>query len=174
MKDSKKSFRVGDKIIDFGQVCRIFEVRKKKNKKGEEERVIFFRPYFKTKLNKSYICSIPVKNIEKAKIRKPVSKTELGKILRKMTEKPKKDPPINIVKLRDKLKLNSFQETTQVLKKLWLDKNDGSTNLTGTKKRVFDMAMKRFTEEMALLTNTTPKQAKEKIKRRLEKLTDHN
>lgn len=170
MKD-KKSFKVGDKIVDFGQVYRIFKIKKQKNAKGKEEEVIFFRPYFKTKQNRTLICSIPVNNIDKTKIRRPISKKELRKLLKELSQKSDIETPINVSRAREILNLNDPYKTVQILKSLWIEKNDESTNFTKTRESVFGLSMKRLVEEVALVNNVSIEKAKRQIKQTLEKGT---
>lgn len=82
-------FKVGDKILDFGQVCQIFKIKRKKDSENKDDRIIFYRPYFKTKKNKGTVCSIPAANVDKANIRKPISKKQLKEILNTLAETQK-------------------------------------------------------------------------------------
>lgn len=160
MQDNKR-FKVGDKIIDFGQVYRIFKIKKK---------ILFYRPYFKTKRNKGIVCSIPVKNVDKAKIRKPISKRQLKKIFNRLSEPQKINGPLQITKLREKLRFNDAFKTAQTLKTIWLDKNDESTNFTRPKKEVFDLTMKRLVEEVALVKKLSLATARKRINKALGKM----
>lgn len=167
MKD-KKPFKVGDKIVDFGQVYRILKIEKRKNAKGEEEKVIHFKPHFKTKQNKSLVCSIPVKNIDLAHIRRPISKKELKKLLKELSKKPEKKT-VNTKKTRDALNLNDPYKTAQVLRKVWADKNDESTSFTKAKSDIFSLSMKRLVEEVALVEGVSVAKARKKIRLALKK-----
>lgn len=168
MKDNN-SFKVGDKIVDFGQVYRIFKVKKQKNAKGKEEKVIFFRPYFKTKQNRTLICSIPVNNIEKAHIRRPIAKKELKQSLKTLSKKANIKNQINTTQLREKLFLNDTGKTAQVLKTLWLDQKDESTSFTKSRKDISSLAMERLAEEVAFVGGVSIGKAREQIKAALEK-----
>lgn len=170
---NKKPFKVGDKIIDFGQVCRIFKIKKEKNTKGKNEKVIFFRPYFKTRQNRSLVCSIPLNNIEKAKIRRPISKKELRQLLKEFSKNPDADvkTPINISRAREMLNLNDPHKIVRILKSLWLEKNDKSTSFTKTREKVFRLAIKRLVEEVAFVNGVSIGKAKRQMKEHLEKGT---
>jgi len=170
MKD-KKSLKVGDRIVDFGQVYRIFKIEKQKRAKGKEETVIFFRPYFKTKQNRTLICSIPVNNIKKTKIRRPISKKELRKLLKELSQKSDIEIPINITRAKEMLNLNDPHEIVRILKSLWLEKNDKSTSFTKTREKVLRLAIKRLVEEVALVNNMSIEKAKSQIEEALEKGT---
>lgn len=155
-------FKVGNKIIDYGQVYKIFKIKKEKNIDGEKETVIFYKPYFEGK-EKTVVCSIPVKNIDKAKIREPILKEELEKILNSLSKTPDIIDRVNTTQLREELNLNNLQKTAQVLKILWIDKNDETTSFTRWKQEVFNMAMERLIEEVALVCDLSLSQAREKI-----------
>ena len=170
MKD-KKSLKVGNKIVDFGQVYRIFKIEKQKRAKGKEETVIFFRPYFKTKQNRTLICSIPVNNIKKTKIRRPISKKELRKLLKELSQKSDIEIPINITRAKEMLNLNDPHEIVRILKSLWLEKNDKSTSFTKTREKVLRLAIKRLVEEVALVNNMSIEKAKRQMEEALEKGT---
>jgi RNA polymerase-interacting CarD/CdnL/TRCF family regulator len=168
---TKKSFKVGDKIVDFGQVCRVFKIRKKKNDKGEKVKFIHYRPYFKTRRNKTLSYSISLENIDKTQIREPVLKKELKKICRKLRQRVEEKKPVNTSRLRQALRENDFTKTAQALKILWDDRKDESTNFTKTKKDVYRIALKRVANELGFLEGLSLKEAKEKIKSLLEQGT---
>jgi len=174
MKNKKqtlnKPFKVGDKIIEFGQVYRIFKIVKKKGPQGKEEKDIHYRNYYRTLINKGLSFSIPVKNIKKTNIRRPISKKRLGKLLKEFTKMPKKEPLLNITKAKSDLILNDPFKTAQILKKLWLDKNDESTNFNKTQKGIFELSMERLREEVAFVGHLSLAKAIEKIKEALEEL----
>ena len=168
MKD-KKSFKIGDKIVDFGQVCGIFKIKKAKKTKGKKEKVIFFKPYFKTKQNRTLVYSIPVNNIKKAKIRRPISKKEVRQLLKEPPKKIDIENPINTTRLREILRLNEAHKTAQVLKTLWADREDESTSFTKSKKDVFSLAMERLVEEIAFVNRVSLRKARKQIKEALER-----
>lgn len=174
MKDDKqtqsKPFKVGNKIIDFGQVYRIFKIEKRKSAEDKKEKVIHFKPYYKTKQNKDLVCSIPVKNIGLTHIRKPISKNRMKQLLKKLSEKENKKRPINTTPSKEKLRLNKLSTTAQILKRLWLDKQDESTNFTGNKQNLLNLSMKRLVEEAAFVSNISLAKAGKKIKESLRKL----
>ena len=168
-KQSTNRFKVGDKIVDFGQVYRIFKVEKRKNDKGLKERVLHFKPCFKNEKSKDVTCSIPEKNIILTKIRRPISKKELKKVFRKLSGEPKSEIKLNILKVKEILKFNSPVKTASILKKLWLDKKDKHTSFAASKQNLLDLSMRSLVEEIAYVSGTSLKQAKETIKKELGK-----
>jgi RNA polymerase-interacting CarD/CdnL/TRCF family regulator len=164
-----RAFKVGDKIVDFSQVFRIFKTKRRKKPNGEKEKVIFFRPYFKTPKNQTLVCSIPVKNIKKTKIRRPISKKKLKELLKSLSQKSDIDIPINISRAKDMLNSNDPEKIAWVLKGLWLEKNDESTNFTKNREKVFKIAIKELVEEIAFVSGTSTRKAKKRIKKYLKK-----
>lgn len=167
MKDDKM-FKVGDKIVRFGQVYKIFKIKSTEGKRGK---VIFFRHYFKSKQNKTLIYSIPVKNIDKTNIRRPVSKEELKLLVKKLSKKSDVKKPINLVQARGVLCLNDIYETAQILKSLWIEENDESANFSESKKDVFGLSKEQLVEEIAFVSGISLVMAREKIKRALKRGT---
>ena len=85
----KKKFKVGDKIVEFGQVFRIYKIEKIRDSNGELERAIFFRHYYQRRNIATLVCSIPIKNVEKTKMRKPISQKEFRLLIKKLKKKRK-------------------------------------------------------------------------------------
>lgn len=155
------NFKIGDKIVDFGQVCRIFKIEKK---------TLFFKPYFKTRLARNLVCSIPVENINKANLRKPISKKELRALLARLGRhrQPKEESLINVGRLREQLNSNDIFQVATVLSILWVEKNDESSNFSRYKQEIYDSAMSRLVEETAFVAGCRPNQAKKKIDKALK------
>lgn len=162
MKDNK-TFKIGDKIVRFGQVYRIFKIKNTKSK-DRGEKVILFRPYFKTKENRSLIYSIPIDSIDKTNIRKPISKKELRQLLKELSKRPDVKTPIDISKTKERLTLNDPYENVQILKRLRGEKNDESTNFTKSRHDVFKLAIGRLVEEVAFVSGVSLIKARKKIK----------
>lgn len=159
---NNKTFKVGDKIVHFGQVHRIFKIEKHKIK-DKEEKIILFRPYFKTKENKSLTCSIPVDSIDKTNIRRSISKTELRQLLKELSKKPDVKIPVDINKAREQLTLNNPEINVQILKRLWKEKNDESTNFSKSKHDVFKLVINRLVEEFAFISGAPLIKARQTI-----------
>ena len=149
-------FKVGDKLVHSGQIYRIFKIEKKKT--------IFFKPYLKTRKNRTLIYSIPLSNIDKTNIRKPISKKELRPLLKKLSKKSDIKKPINLAQAKGILNLNDIDKTAQVLKSLWIEKNDESTNFSESRKNVFKLLMKQLVEEVACASGIPLVKARGKIK----------
>lgn len=164
-----QAFKVGDKIIDHGQAQRIFKIGKKKTFDAQEKRVIYYRPCLTDDNDGKITYSIPIKNIDKTQIRRPILKEELREILEELSEAIGEEDQLNTVQLRETLHFNCPHKTAQILKILWFDKENESTNFSRQKQDVFKIAMERLIEEVALVTKTSLIEARQKVERALEK-----
>ncbi len=151
---STPRFKVGDKIVDFGQVYRVFKVKKE---------TVFFKPYFKNRLNNGMVCSIPIDNFTKTKMRKPIKKKELKLLMKRLGKKARKDKLLETTRAKDLLNFNDPKKTVRVLRSLWREKADDSINFTKSKKDAFELAIKRFVEEVAFLSGVSVEKSREKI-----------
>lgn len=157
----KKNFRVGDKIVDYGRVFRIFKVKKEKNGDGEVERVIYFKPYYKEKGSPSIVCSIPLNNIEKTEIRKPLSVDEVKLLFRKLKRRKKFEENTDLGKTKELLRGNDPVSNVNLIRILWVEKKYKSEYFSKNKRDVFDLAIDRFAQEFALVKGLSLKEAKE-------------
>jgi RNA polymerase-interacting CarD/CdnL/TRCF family regulator len=167
-KRKRIRFKVGDRIVEAGRVFRIFKVRYEDGGEKEEQKIIYFKPQFKKNKN-ALECSIPAKNADDARIRKPVTKKELKEILKTLSKKARKNGKVNTSTLKDKLNKNRAKTTAYVLRKLWVDKHNENTSFSPTKKRIYRKALRNLSEELAWLEKTSVKNARNKIKERLQK-----
>lgn len=164
----KKSFKVGDKVVRCGQVYKIFKIKEKKRIKNEENKIIFFRPYFRKRGNTTLIYSIPVTDIDKTDIRRPIPKKKLRQLLKSLSQKTERKIPVDIIKARVILSLNDPYENVKILKCLWKEKNDESTKFSKSKEDVFELAIENLIEETALIDGISPDDARKKIEAALE------
>lgn len=166
---NNKTFKIGDKIVDFGQLYRIFKIKKQSGAKDRKGEIIFFRPYLKTRKNRTLIRSIPVNNIDRTNIRRPIAKKELRRLLRELSKKSDKKPPININKTMGELSLNDPYINVEIVKSLWKEKNDESMNFSKSREDIFSLALNRLVEETTFVNGISLIQARKKIETALEK-----
>lgn len=160
----KKKFEVGDKIVEFGQVFKIFKIKKVKNSDGKLESVIFFKPCYTTNELASIVCSIPVKNIEKAEIRRSISQKKLKELIKKLRKKTEEENFSNINEAKELLKSSDPADTVKLLKRLWKEKNKESENFSKSKRDLFNSAMERLVQEFALVSGVSLEKARKRIK----------
>lgn len=166
---NNEQFKIGDKIIRSGRVYRIFKIKNKKNGEGKKQKIVFFRPYFKKRKNGSLICSLPVANIDKESIRRPISKKELRQLLKKLSQKLKLKTKVEVSRVKDVLKKSDPHKAAKFLKCLWIEKSDESINLTKSKQEVLKLLIRYLVEEIALVGNISLAKARNKIKTSLER-----
>ena len=159
----KKTYKVGDKIVDYGKVFRIFKVKKEKNSDGEVERVIYFKPYYREKRTPSFVCSIPLKNIEKTEIRKPLSADEVKLLFRKLKRRKKLEEHTDISKTKELLRGNDPVNNVNLIRILWIEKKHKAEYFSKNKRDVFNSAIDRFAQEFALVKGVSLKKAKERV-----------
>jgi RNA polymerase-interacting CarD/CdnL/TRCF family regulator len=167
----KHQFKVGDKVVDFGQVYRIYKIKKDRTLDGKREDCLHYKPYFKSEKNQSLVCSIPRSNVEEENVRKPVSKKKINEVLKLLGQKPSGETTINVIKASVYLKENNPIETARLLKILWLEKQGNKENKLSTRKKMIsENAMRHLVEEIAVVQNISLKKAKEKISGRLKRI----
>jgi RNA polymerase-interacting CarD/CdnL/TRCF family regulator len=163
-------FKVGDKIVDYGQVFRIFKIRIRKVFGGKKVECIFYKQHFRRDKNQPLVCSIPKSNVKEANLRKPVSEEKIEKTLKLLGEKPNHETIINATKAATYFKENNPLETARLLRLLWLEKQDEEKKLSNRKKNIYQKALRNLVEEMAVVQNIGLKEARNKIRRRLKKI----
>lgn len=162
MKKQEK-FKVGDKIIELGQVFRVFKISKIKNGDGNLETVMFFKSHYASKYISKLICSIPLKNIEENDIRKPISLREFKSLLGMLKKKRRLQDSVDLDNLKELLKLNSPADTIEVLCNLCEERKMKPESFTKSKKDVYGLAITRLIQEFALVSQISLEKAEEKI-----------
>jgi len=163
-------FKVGDKIVDYGQVFRIFKVGILKIFSGKKVECIFYKQHFIRDKHQPLVCSIPRSNVKEANLRKPVSEEKIEKTLKLLGEKPNQEIIVNATKADIYFKENNPLETARLLKLLWLEKQDEEKKLSNRKKNIYQKALRNLVEEMAVVQNISLKEARKKICGRLTKI----
>ena len=158
-----RNYRVGDKIVEFGQVFNIFQIKNQRKADGKFEKVVFFRPYFKINNASNIICSIPLSNIEKTEIRKPISAKELKILFKRLKKVNNNNISLSIIRAKELLKSDSPLKMIKLLRILYKEKKTQPDSFSKSKKDVFDSAMDKLIQEFALVSRITPDKAREKI-----------
>jgi len=156
---NKSNYRVGDKIVEFGQVFNIFQIKNQKTADGKFEKIIFFKPYFKINNASNIICSIPLNNIEKTEI----STTELKVLFKRLKKVNSNNISLTIIRAKELLKSDNPKIMIKLLRILYKEKKNQPDSFSKSKKDVFDSAMDKLVQEFALVSRITPDKAREKI-----------
>lgn len=169
-KQSKKSLRIGDKVVRLGQVYKIFKIEKKKTA-GKEEKIIHFKPFFKDRSNKTLTVSIPIKNLTKANIRRSISKKGLRKLFQGFSEKTKKEKLIELNEANNALSLNDLHKVVQVMKSFWIGKNKQAMKFNKSQNDIFQLSKDRLEKETASVEGLSLLEARKKIRMALKRIT---
>ena len=159
----KNKYKVGDKIVELGQVFRIFKIKEEKNDDGELGRVIFFKPYYKTEDIRSITCSIPEKNIEKTFIRRPITREELKDLVVLLKKSRRDETEIDVNKAKTLLKTNDPADAVKLIYILQKEKKREKENFSKSKKGIFKEAIELLVQEFALVDKISLDKAREKI-----------
>ena len=167
MKDST-SFKVGDMIVKFGEVCQIIRIEKRKNDDGNAEEFLYYKPYYAGQQVNEVTYSISVKNLSLASIRKPISKKELLDLIKILSKTIEVDVPINIIEYKEAFNSNDPHEIAYTLKRIWVEKQEEADGISKSKNELYKASMKILVEEVALLKETTIPEAERIIEKALK------
>ena len=147
---------------------KISKIKNRQTDSGKSQKLIQFKHFYTNNNNEDLLFSIPTKNLAKANIRRPITKKKLQQLFKSLSQVSQKDR-INPAKAKLWLTENDPFKTAKVLKRLWADKLNESTNFSRTKKDLMETALKRLEEEVAFLEKLPLKKARERIKAKLPK-----
>lgn len=167
--DEVRAYKVGDKLVEFGQVFRIFKIETRETSDGEIERILHFRPFFKSNENKGMVCSIPETSLKDTKIRPPISKDIVNELILKLSTKPQREVETDVNAVKEALGQNDVFETALILRSLWVEQIT-SESFTKSKRDMLQMAVSRLVEEIALVVDLTLDKADDRIKGALSKV----
>lgn len=159
----KKNYKVGDKIIDYGQVFRIFKILRQRNSNGGHERVMYFRPFYRSSNNYNVVSSIPMKNIEQTEIRDPLSANEIKTLFIKLKKRKRTEVYFDINKTKDLFKRYDPDSDVRLLRDLWKEKKDKSETFSKNKRDIFDLVHDRFSQECAIVKGLPLQKAKDDV-----------
>lgn len=163
------SFKVGDMIVKFGEVCQIIRIEKRKDASGNTDKILYYKPYYAEKQVHGVLYSISVKNLSLASIRKPISKKELLGLIKVLSKKVDVDEPVNIIEYKESFNSNDPYEIAYTLKRIWVEKQGEEEGISKSKNDIYKASMKILVEEIALLRNTSVSKAEKIIERALNK-----
>jgi len=166
--NTNPTYKKGDFLIDYGQVFQIIRLDKIKTDQGPDQ-LLVFRPFYKIDSESEVTSSLPVKNLNRTTIRKPLTKKELNKVLAILSNKKIKSDIVDVLTAKAILNLNQPNQIAETIRKLFLEKNDQNLKFTSSKKYVYRLLISRLAEEVALVYNVTIEKAELKIENRLKK-----
>ena len=156
-----KKYKVGDKIVEFGEIYRIFKIDKKKQNDGSVEEIIHYKPLSKIGNASTIICSIPLSKVDQTAIRDPLTKEQFTFFLKELQE-IKVEIFNDINEARSALKSNTPLENLTAIKAL---KKESTTvdYFNKNKTDLLNFAIEKVALEFSLVFNTSLQKAKDKI-----------
>ena len=163
--------KVGDELVEFGKVYKVFKIESKPSFDGLVEEHVFFKPIYDTSDNRTLSCSIPVKNITQANIRRPLEKKKMSEILNLLStlDASSEVHVLDINEAREILKLNNPAESARVLVGIWKEINTVEDLATKSRRDIFDMSLKNLTQEVAFAYELSLEEAEKKLQKALKK-----
>jgi len=158
----KKLYKTGDKIVEGGEVFRIFKIEDIKIE-GKKQRLIHYKPFFPKSDSPDAVYSIPEKSIKETSIRRPLSKKELKEILDELKKKGKPAVALDINDAKEVLKECEINNIVALIKTLWVEKKAGEDSFTKSRSNVFEAAVDTLYQEFAFVNNITLEKASDKI-----------
>ena len=162
--------QVGDELVEYGKVYKVFAIEDKKMYDGKVEKHVFFKPVFETTENRTLSCAIPLKNITQANIRRPIAKKAMVEVLQVLSSDSFEAVELmDITIAKDILKLNDPHQNAKVLRTIWMEVNDEELNTTKSRKDMLDLSVKSLAEELAYTFEISLEKAEKKLENALKK-----
>ena len=154
--------KVGTKLIDGGVVYEVYKILSEKLQ-DKEERIIHYRPYYKNVTNNTLQCSVPESKLLVTALRSPVSKHDIDELFFYLSAKLKQNRELEIDDAAAILSMNNIREIAFVIKKYWKESIKNGIDFKKSKKDLLEKAIDMITEEVALVTDLSLDNAREKI-----------
>lgn len=166
-----RPIEVGDDLVEFGKVYKVFKIADKVSFNGTLEKHVFFKPFYATADNNTLSCSVPVGKLKEANIRRPLPKQDLSELIAKLssTLAHVKVPILDVNEAKNIFKLNDPLETAKVLRSIWNEIKAQGVDTPKSRKDIFELSIKSLAQEVALAYELTIEKAEKKLRKALEK-----
>lgn len=155
--------KIGDIIIRFGQVYKVFKTEKK-----DDGTIISYKKLFKNPIKAPSIFSIPQNSIVNTKIRGSITKKGLDSLLGAELKAFEPDLEMNINTIKAVLNTDDPTEIMKIMKNLATERKINE-KFPFSKKEVYGTLLKRFSSEVAYVYKTNPEKGQEIIEEALDK-----
>ncbi len=162
--------KIGRIFVDGGSVYIVHKIKVEQTK-DKTEKIIYYRPYYKSISNNTLECSIPESSIELSNLKEPHTKPEINEFLEYLASKTVKKEDVDLENPQTVLNLNDIYKLAYVIKYFWKEYNTEGATLTKTKYNLLNKAIDAITEEVALVLGVTLERAKELITKELNKFS---
>ena len=160
--ENQTKIKVGSKLVDGGTVYLVTKIAIEKVL-DKSEKVLYYKPFYKNVNNAGLYCSIPERNLSVANIRMPLTKEEIDELFSVLATGVKEKTELEVDEALNILSLNKTLEIAYVIKKYSKEKAKKGTDFGKTKNDLLEKAFALITEEVALVTKTSPEDAKNKL-----------
>lgn len=158
--------KVGDVIIRFGQVYKVFKVEKK-----DDKDMVSYQKVFTPPNRNPSIFTIPQESVEKTNMRKALTKKELDNLLKKELLEMEVDTSASLNTLKAVRNTDDPTEVVKTLKLLTVLRHEAE-KLPFSKKEVYNSLLKRLGSEVAYVYDVDQDEAKLVIEKALKKVLD--
>jgi RNA polymerase-interacting CarD/CdnL/TRCF family regulator len=165
----KSSLKVGDLMVNFGEVFKIIKIEKKEINAGKKESVIFYKSYYSENQTHDAVHSLPVKNLSLTSLRKLISKKELEELLGILSKPIDDELPIDVLEFKQSISANNPFEMAYLIRRIWMEQQANNSELSHAKSKLYAESMKILSEEIALVKQTTLSSARQLISKALKK-----
>lgn len=159
--------KVGDELVECGKVYKVFKIADKQSFEGKVEKHVFFKPVYDSPENNTLSCTVPLKNIAVANIRRPLSKKEVAEILGFEGLQFPRGELVDMAGVKEILRKNDAHANARVLKSLWKEVK-GDEEPTKSKKDMLALSFESLIQEVALAYGISLETAQSKLEKALE------
>lgn len=151
-------FQVGDKIVDSDGIYEVFKA---------ENGCLFYRVSSDGGRHDSVTCSIPIKNVLKAGLRKPISKEEANELKSKLA-KAMEHPTFFDLKMSESMVFdNDWGRNIELLASIWMVRQSEGGELSRANERMAESLIGQMTREISLVTGKTNQEIRKEITKTL-------
>jgi RNA polymerase-interacting CarD/CdnL/TRCF family regulator len=161
-------FQKGDILVSRSRILKVQKIADKKTGKDTTEKILHYEPYFEENHNRTLRGSIPASSLDKIRARKLMNKDEVKKLLQFLEEVASFEETETLNAKKITFLKNTPEETAQVLKELWLEKQTLKNKFPFSKKDFLRQVLGHLCKEVAVVMDSDPKSAKKMILSHLE------
>jgi RNA polymerase-interacting CarD/CdnL/TRCF family regulator len=160
--------KIGKILVDGGSVYIVHKI-KLEVVREKPEKVIYYRPLYKSISNNTLECSIPESNLEISNLKDPHTKAEIKDLMDYLSAKSFKKEDVDLENTTSVLSLNDIYKIAYLIKHFWKEYNTEGVTLTKTKYNLLNHAIDAITEEISHVMGTTLEKGKQAIIKELNK-----
>lgn len=160
--------KVGSILVENGVVHRVHKVVVEKNG-STEEKIIHYKPFYRTASNDTVVCSIPESSLKESNIRLISTKDEIKDLYKLLSDSETNGNGLDFDNALKLLTSNDIKQTVKAIKYLWNENNVKPTSPTKTATDLVEKSINLLTEEVSYISGNSTEIIKKKIKLHLTK-----